>query len=147
MEKNSFKLPLIVEPLKANRWLLKVNDIPEYLVRNVKIESYVDNDKIYTQLSFSIMDVVGYLLDPNTLMDLREINLELLDPTGAVVNGYKMRVKFEKMEFVCDYAIDELLKHEFVFWVKDLSLFTPNEGKDYEKELVKKYVANKKGDK
>ena len=49
MEKNSFKLPLIVEPLKANRWLLKVNDIPEYLVRDVKIESYVDNDKIHTK--------------------------------------------------------------------------------------------------
>ena len=147
MEKNNFKWPQNVEPLRTNRWVLNIGKVPSYLVRNVDMESFMEEDKTYTKLSFSLMNVVGYNVVPDDIITLKKISLEFLDPTGHVVNGYDMRVEFDKMSFKCDYADDGLLTHSFVFYVKNLNQLYSNVGEESEKEIVENYKKNKKKEK
>jgi len=120
------------EPLKTNRWLLNVGNIPSYLVRN---------------LDFSLMNIVGYTVVPDDVVTLKNIKLEFLDPTGHVVNGYDMKVEFENMSFKCDYSEDNLLTHNFVFYVKNLNQLYTNVGEESEKEIIENYKKNKKKEK
>jgi hypothetical protein len=147
MTEKKFEWPQNVEPLRTNRWILKIGKVPSYLVRDVDMESFIDDDKTYTKLKFSLMNVVGYTVVPDDIITLKKICLEFLDPTGEVVNGYDMRVEFEKMSFKCDYGNDGLLTHHFVFYVKNLNQLHTNVGEESEKEIVEKYKNNKKKEK
>ena len=132
------------EPLKTNRWLLNVGNIPSYLVRNLDLETFTEKGKTNTKLKFSLMNIVGYTVVPDDVVTLKNIKLEFLDPTGHVVNGYDMKVEFENMSFKCDYSEDNLLTHNFVFYVKNLNQLYTNVGEESEKEIVENYKKNKK---
>lgn len=147
MKENSFKWPEAVEPLRTNRWVLKIGKVPSYLVRDLDIESFVEDDKTYTKLKFSLMNVIGYNIVPDDIITLKKIKLEFLDPTGVVVNGYDMRVEFDKMSFKCDYADGGILTHNFMFYVKNLNQLYCNIGEESEKEIVENYKKNKKKEK
>ena len=144
MTEKVFEWPQNVEPLRTNRWVLKIGKVPSYLVRNVDMESFMEDDKTYTKLSFSLMNVVDYNIVPDDIITLKKIKLEFLDPTGVVVNGYDMRVEFDKMGFKCDYGDGGILTHNFVFYVKNLNQLNTNVGEESEKELIENYKKNKK---
>ena len=135
------------EPLRANRWILNVGKIPAYLFRSVNLESFVEKDsknpKTYTKLTFSIYNTVGYTLNPDDVITLKKIKLDFLDPVGSIVNGYDMKVEFDRMSLKCDYADGSLLTHEFVFYVKDLNQLYSNEGEVSDKEFVEKFKEKK----
>lgn len=147
MAEKIISFPSPVEPLMKNRWLLKVGNIPEYLIRDVDLESFVEDGGTYTKLNFSIMNIIGYTVIPDDIIGLKNIKLEFLDPTGVVVNGYDMKVKFERMSFKCDYGDNGLLTHNFIFYVKHLDQLYTNQGEKSEKELIKTYKENKKKEK
>jgi hypothetical protein len=138
---SEFKLQ---EPLRTNRWLLKVGKVPAWLVRSTNLETFVEKGKTYTKLNFSLLNTVDYTIVPDDVIQLRKIKLEFLDPVGHVINGYDMNVEFEKMSLKCDYSDDGLLTHEFVFYVKNLNQLHTNVGEESEKEIVEKYKNNKK---
>ncbi len=135
------------EPLRANRWILNVGKVPAYLFRSVNLESFVEKDsknpKTYTKLTFSIYNTVGYTLNPDDVITLKKIKLDFLDPVGSIVNGYDMKVEFDRMSLKCDYADGGLLTHEFVFYVKDLNQLYSNEGEVSEKEFIESYKQKK----
>lgn len=147
MAEKVFEWPQNVEPLRTNRWILKIGKVPSYLVRNVNMESFMEDDKTYTKLSFSLMNVVDYNIVPDDVITLKKIKLEFLDPTGLVVNGYDMRVEFDKMSFKCDYGDGGILTHNFVFYVKNLNQLYTNVGEESEKEIIENYKKNKKKEK
>jgi hypothetical protein len=60
-----------------------------------------------------------------------------------MVNGYDMKVEFDRMSLKCDYADGSLLTHEFVFYVKDLNQLYSNEGEVSDKEFVEKFKEKK----
>ena len=93
------------------------------------------------------MNVIGYNILPDDIITLKKIKLDILDPTGVVVNGYDMRVEFDKMSFKCDYADGGILIHNFVFYVKNLNQLYSNIGEESEKEIVENYKKNKKKEK
>ena len=138
---SEFKLQ---EPLRTNRWLLKVGKVPAWLVRSTNLETFVEKGKTYTKLNFSLLNTVDYTIVPDDVIQLRKIKLEFLDPVGHVINGYDMNVEFEKMSLKCDYSDDGLLTHEFVFYVKNLNQLHTNVGEESEKEIVENYKNNKK---
>lgn len=138
------KLPISFEPLRSNRWILNVTDVPPYLIKNVNLETFTEkegrkNFKTYTKLTFSIFNIIGYMVQPGDIIQLKKIKLDFLDPVGTVVNGYNMDVEFEKMNFKCDYSNDGLLTHEFIFYVRDLNPLYTNMGELSEKEITNKY--------
>lgn len=142
------KTPIHEEPLRANRWILNIGNVPPYLFRNVSLESFLEKkdrkgNQIYTKLTFSIYSTCNYVVIPDDVVLLRKIKLDFLDPTGMVINGYDMNVEFEKMSLKCDYSDSGLLTHEFTFWVKNMEQLNANVGESSEKEIVEKYKKKK----
>jgi hypothetical protein len=142
------KTPVHEEPLKANRWILNIGDIPPYLFRSVNLESFLEKkdkkrDQIYTKLTFSIYNTVNHVVVPDDVILLRKITLDFLDPTGVAINGYDMNVEFEKMNLKCDYSDSGLLTHEFIFWVKNMEQIRSNVNEKSEKEIVDSYKKKK----
>ena len=142
------KIPVFEEPLRANRWILNIGKIPNYLFRNVSLKSFTEKkdkkrDQIYTKLTFSIYNTVNHVVIPDDVVLLRKIKLDFLDPTGMVINGYDMNVEFEKMSLKCDYSDSGLLTHEFIFWVKNMEQIRSNVDEKSEKEIVDNYKKKK----
>jgi len=131
------------EPLKTNRWLLKIGNVPSYLVRNLDLETFTEKSKTYTKLKFSLMNIVEYTIVPDDVVTLKHLKLEFLDPTGVVVNGYDMRVEFDKMSLKCDYSDDGILTHNFTFYVKTLNQLHTNMGEESDKQILENYKKKK----
>jgi hypothetical protein len=142
------KTPIQEEPLRANRWILNIGNVPPYLFRNVNLESFLEKkdrkkNQIYTKLTFSIYNTVNHVVVPDDVILLKKIKLDFLDPTGVVINGYDMNVEFERMSLKCDYSDNGLLTHEFVFWVKNMEQFHSNVNEKSEKEILDNYKKKK----
>lgn len=142
------KTPIQEEPLRANRWILNIGNVPPYLFRNVNLESFLEKkdrkkNQIYTKLTFSIYNTVNHVVVPDDVILLKKIKLDFLDPTGLVINGYDMNVEFERMSLKCDYSDGGLLTHEFVFWVKNMEQFHSNVNEKSEKEILDNYKKKK----
>lgn len=119
--------PVPYEPLRTNRWLLSVAKIPEYLFSDLNIQTTMDQKNVaYTKLTFSILNIINYVVSPQEVIYEKRIRLKFLDPTGVVVNGYDLDVEFEMMTLDCIYSDDSLLKHKFSFWVRHMTPFFEN---------------------
>lgn len=115
-----------IEPLKTNRWLLSVGDIKPYLIRNVKLNTVNNNGNYLMVLGFSVMNTVEHIHNPTLIFDIKKIKLEFLDPVGSVINGYDMDVVLDNGSFKCDYSINDILTHEYVFYVTNLKFIYEN---------------------
>jgi hypothetical protein len=115
----------IVEPLKANRWLIKTEgvDIQQYLFRKYKI--YNEGSEIIFKTEFyeSVTDNVN----PKDLLNLTSITIEYLDPTGAVVNSLNFDVKGVNFKQKQSYSKDDLMitKLRVVVNKDTMKLLTP----------------------
>jgi hypothetical protein len=114
-----------VEPLKANRWLIKTEgvDIQQYLFRKYKI--YNEGPEIIFKTEFyeSVTDNVN----PKDLLNLTSITIEYLDPTGAVVNSLNFDVKGVNFKQKQSYSKDDLMitKLRVVVNKDTMKLLTP----------------------
>ena len=132
MDCNKF---ISLEPLKSNRWLVKLpnilQNIPEYVFSDFKLDTEEVEIKGKTKqalkLTLHCYNTVNFLLTPDDVIDVKKIKIDFLDPTGYTVNYYDMIVELEKMSLIGNYGDGSLLTHELVFWVKNLDILATNQ--------------------
>lgn len=109
-----------IEPLKTNRWVIKLKgcDIKEYLFRKYKI--FNDGDKL--MFSTEVYETVIHHINPKELFNIEEVKIEFLDPIGSVVNGLVFNPKTIQFEQSGDYGSDDLLTYKMLIEIDKLTL-------------------------
>ncbi len=165
LEKQSFmadlikKMPTPYEPLMTNRWVVRTEEsfqnIPEWVVSDFKIDT-VDIEEDYDRrkkrtvkkalrLTLHFRNMVHWMLTPDDVMNAKEIMIDFLDPTGVKVNHYDMKVEFDTLTLVGDYADSSILTHEVTFWIKTMNPMAIE--KDIEREVFNRYKERVSGNK
>jgi hypothetical protein len=96
-----------VEPLLENRWIIKTHPtkINPYLFRKYKMYNEGESVIFKTEFFETVMDTYN----PKELLEITDITLEYLDPTGVVVGGLKMIVKGINFERKHSYFGNDLM--------------------------------------
>jgi hypothetical protein len=96
-----------VEPLMENRWIIKTHpiNINPYLFRKYKMYNEGETIILKTEFFETVMDTYN----PKELLEITDITLEYLDPTGVVVGGLKMIVKGINFERKHSYSENDLM--------------------------------------
>ena len=96
-----------IEPLMENRWIIKTHpiNINPYLFRKYKMYNEGEIIVFKTEFFETVMDTYN----PKELLEITDITLEYLDPTGVVVGGLKMIVKGINFERKHSYSGDYLM--------------------------------------
>ena len=117
----------IVEPLKANRWIIETypTKIQPYNFRKYKLF----NEGELIILETTIMETVTHFYNPVDLMNLTNITIKYLDPVGDIVNGLKMIIKGVNFEKNHSYKNDDILltKLRFIIDANKLTLLFKTE--------------------
>ena len=110
------------EPLKTNRWLIKLKgcEIQEYLFRKYKI--FNDADKL--MFSTEVYETVQFQINPKELFNIEEVKIEFLDPIGTVVNGLVFNPKTIQFEQSGDYGSDDLLNYKILMEIDKKTLYS-----------------------
>jgi len=110
------------EPLKTNRWLIKLKgcEIQEYLFRKYKI--FNDADKL--MFSTEVYETVQFQINPKELFNIEEVRIEFLDPIGTVVNGMVFNPKTIQFEQSGDYGSDDLLNYKILMEIDKETLYS-----------------------
>lgn len=110
------------EPLKTNRWLIKLKgcEIQEYLFRKYKI--FNDADKL--MFSTEVYETVQFQINPKELFNIEEVRIEFLDPIGTVVNGLVFNPKTIQFEQSGDYGSDDLLNYKILMEIDKETLYS-----------------------
>jgi hypothetical protein len=108
------------EPLKTNRWIIKLKgcDIKEYLFRKYKI--FNDADKL--MFSTEVYETVQFQINPKDLFNIEDVTIEFLDPVGTVVNGFVFNPKSIQFEQSGDYGSDDLLNYKILIEIDKTTL-------------------------
>jgi len=108
------------EPLKTNRWVIKLKgcDIKEYLFRKYKI--FNDADKL--MFSTEVYETVQFQINPKNLFNIEDVTIEFLDPVGTVVNGFVFNPKSIQFEQSGDYGSDDLLNYKILMEIDKSTL-------------------------
>lgn len=106
-----------IEPLMANRWIIKTipEIIDDFLFRKYKF--YNDGDKLIFETEF--FETVHGVITPGEIMNITDIQLQYLDPIGNVVAGHHMTIKGINFIKEHDYTDDGLLVTHLYFEIKD----------------------------
>lgn len=111
-----------VEPLKSNRWIIKLNgmDIPPYLFRKYKI--YNEGDEIIFKTEF--FETIEWSYNIKDIFNIDEVTIEYLSPVGDVINGVKFKTKGINFERKHSYSDDDLMitKLRLIIDVETLTL-------------------------
>jgi len=132
------------EPLRSNRWIVKLGEVPEWLMASFKLrsEKYVSNvcrnpkEKIGLKLDLSIRNAIGNMVSPEDVVDCKNLKISFLDPTGLEVDFYNMKVELDSFNIIGDYSNDGLLMTECSFWVRSI---TSTAGLIKDGEILKNY--------
>jgi hypothetical protein len=111
-----------IEPLMENRWIIKTHpiNINPYLFRKYKM--YNEGEKIIFKTEFfeTVMDTYN----PKELLEITDITVEYLDPTGVVVGGLKMIVKGINFERNHSYSENDLMMTKLRVIIGETDLLT-----------------------
>ena len=96
-----------MEPLMENRWIIRTHplEISPYLFRKYKI--FNEGEQIVLKTKF--FETVECIYNPKDLLDITDITIEYLAPTGVLVGGLKMTVKGFNFERKHSYSGDNLM--------------------------------------
>lgn len=96
-----------VEPLMENRWIIRTHpiNINPYLFRKYKMYNEGETIIFKTEFLETVMDTYN----PKELLEITDITVEYLDPTGHVVGGLKMIVKGINFERKHSYSGNDLM--------------------------------------
>jgi len=96
-----------VEPLMENRWIIKTHpiNINPYLFRKYKMYNEGEIIVFKTEFFETVMDTYN----PKELLEITDITLEYLDPTGVVFGVLKMIVKGINFERKHSYSENDLM--------------------------------------
>jgi len=124
MSDKILKMPIPYEPMKKNRWILKFSEpfskIQIWWLSKASRPSYNTLDETWDDMVIVLRDPIGESTSKIILDGLAkiknsnyEINLELemLDPTGVViekwnVNGIIAKVNFGELDYIMDESVD-----------------------------------------
>lgn len=115
----------LLEPLKSNRWIIETKPevISTFLFRKYKF--YNDGNELIFETEF--YETIDGVVTPDEIMSITDIQLKYLDPTGAVVSGYHMRIKGINFFKEHSYSDEELLYTKLFFKIKDVNpIFVKN---------------------
>ena len=116
-----------VEPLKSNRWLIKLQgmDIHPYLFRKYKM--FNEGEDIILTTEF--METVVNSYNPKDIFNIDKVTIEYLSPVGDVVNGLSFIPKGINFERKHSYSDDNLMitKLRFIINVNTLTLLFKTE--------------------
>lgn len=135
MKTQIISFPPSIEPLKSNRWVLEIKGVPKYLVRNFHINTVKGTDNFFSKLTFSVFCTNQFMVDVNDMVDIQNIEVKFLAPAGEVINGYNLETSFDKMDLDCNYSDDGLLTYQFEYWIKNMTTYFQNSGRDVETNL------------
>lgn len=117
----------IVEPLKSNRWVIKLQgmDVHPYLFRKYKMFNEGE-DIIFTT---EFMETVIHSYNPKDIFNIDKITIEYLSPVGDVVNGLSFTPKGINFERKHSYSDDNLMitKLRFIIDANTLTLLFKTE--------------------
>lgn len=140
----NFSIPL--EPLKTNRWLIRISDINPMVFSKFDLTTKFVDGKFITIFKTEIRNFVTKLQHPDQLVNAEKVKVELLDPTGTVVDYYDMVVKLKKIKLVGDYSTAEILTHKVSFYVKSIKTFdSDKELRESEKKALEGYLVSQAG--
>jgi len=131
-----------VEPLKSNRFLIKLEgvDIPENLFREYKL--FNEGDEMIFTTSF--YETVNYTFNPKDFFNIISVNIEYLDPTGSIVNGLKFDVKGSNFKRKQSYSKDglQITKLRFVVDVNTMIPYFKNSEPQNEESVGKVVIGS-----
>jgi hypothetical protein len=109
------KINFPIEPLKENRFLIKIEGtkIHPYLFRKYKL--FNDGEEMIFTTEF--YETVHFSFNPKDIFDITGVSIEYLDPIGEVVNALEFQVKGVNFEREQSYNNDELQINKFRFIV------------------------------
>ena len=119
-----------VEPLMENRWIIKTHpiNINPYLFRKYKM--YNEGGSIIFKTEF--FETVTDTYNPKELLEITDITVEYLDPTGVVVGGLKMIVKGINFERKHSYSENDLMMTKLRVIIGETDLLTiPEKGEEH----------------
>ncbi len=95
-----------IEPIMNNRWIIKTypTGITPYLFRKYKI--YNDGADIIFKTQF--YETVNETVNPVDLLNITNVNIEYVDPTGNLVGGIMFNVKGINFKQKHSYSEDGL---------------------------------------
>jgi hypothetical protein len=138
------------EPLKTNRWLIKMNGVSAYLFKGFKLRnqefiiekgSKKGTKKMGLKLDLSFMYAIGERLELTDIFDCKNIKISFLDPIGEEVDFYDMDVSLDTYNLEGNYSVDDILTSECSFWVSNIETIT-SWSKD--RETLKNYLEKNK---
>jgi hypothetical protein len=96
-----------IEPLKSNRWIIKLNglNVDPYLFRKYKI--YNEGEEIIFKTDF--FETVQHSYNPKDIFNIEDIIIEYLDPIGDVVNGLTFKPKGINFKREHSYSDNKLM--------------------------------------
>jgi hypothetical protein len=136
------------EPLRSNRWIVKLGDIPEWLMASFKLrnEKYVSNtgrkpkEMMGLKLDISMRNAIMHMVTPEDVMGCKKIKISFLDPVGVEVSYYDLSVELDTFDITGDYANDGLLMTECSFWVTGMD---SSDSLTKDEEVLKNYKEKK----
>jgi len=135
-----------IEPLKNNRWIIRLGDIEPYLFDSFDITTKTENGKIVTIFNTSILSTVHRLIIPDDVITTTKIWIDFLDGSDAIVDSYDMSVIFDAMNLIGNYKSNQLLRHHVSFYIKSIKTNASEEKlRNAEKNVLNNY--NKQNDK
>ena len=138
------------EPLKTNRWLIKMNGVSDYLFKGFKLRnqefiiekgSKKGTKKMGLKLDLSFMYAIGERLELTDIFDCKNIKISFLDPIGEEVDFYDMDVSLDTYNLEGNYSVDDILTSECSFWVSNIETIT---SKSKDRETLKNYLEKNK---
>lgn len=109
-----------VEPLKSNRYLIKIvgTEIPSFLFTKYKI--YNEGDTLIFTTKF--YETVEFSFNPAEFFNITGVVIDYLDPIGNVVNSLSFNVSGSNFERKQSYSDDGLQINSLRFIINKESL-------------------------
>ena len=104
-----------MEPLKSNRWILRTHplNINYHLFNEYKL--YYDGNEMVLKTQF--MESVDKSYNPKDLLEITDVTIEYLNPTGKTVSGLKMIIDSVNFVRKDSYKKDKIMKTKLKFVV------------------------------
>jgi hypothetical protein len=137
------------EPLRSNRWLIKMAGVTEWSFKSFKLrnQEFTVEDgskkplkKMGLKLDLSFRHAIGHRVDISEVFNCRKITISFLDPVGEEVDFYDMDVSLDTYNLVGDYELSDILTSECSFWVDNIDTMA---SKFEDRETLKNYLEKK----
>ena len=106
METSLLTTPIAYEPIMSHRFIIETigYEIPSYLFQNYKI--FNEGEEIILTIEF--IEIVNFCFNPKNFMDITDVNIQYIDPTGVNVHEILYGIKGSNFELENAYKNDNI---------------------------------------